>query len=54
MSAYRIGKDVLLLAGLRAAMLVLTLIGRELPLTRAERQAVVERVQAALLAPAEV
>ena len=53
MNACRIGRDMLLLAALRAALFVLTFISRELPLTDHERLAVVERLQAALLGPAQ-
>jgi hypothetical protein len=53
MNTYRIDKEMLLLAALRAALFVLTFISRELPLNDNERLAVVERLQAALLGPVE-
>jgi hypothetical protein len=53
MNTYRIGKEMLLLAALRAPLFVLTFISRELPLNDNERLAVVERLQAALLGPVE-
>lgn len=43
--------EMALLAGLRAAIAMLGLIGRELRLTGAERRALVERIAAALLDP---
>lgn len=53
MNIYRLGKEMLLLAALRAALFVLTCVSRELPLSDHERLAVIERLQAALLGPAE-
>ena len=50
MELYTIGKEMLLMAALRAAITLLTFIGRGLDLTEAERRAVLGRVEVALLA----
>lgn len=50
MNRYMIVKEMVLLAALRAAIAALALVGRELGLSRGERQAVVERVRDALVA----
>jgi len=51
MELYATGKEMLLMAALRAAITLLTFIGRGLDLTEAERRAVLGRVEVALLAP---
>ncbi len=50
MELYATGKEMLLMAALRAAITLLTFIGRGLDLTEAERRAVLGRVEVALLA----
>lgn len=52
MELYATGKEMLLMAALRAAITLLTFIGRSLDLTEAERRAVLGRVETALLGPA--
>jgi hypothetical protein len=42
-------KEMALLAGLRAAVAVLALIGRELALSEAERRAILTRIEQGLL-----
>lgn len=42
-------KDMVLLAGLRAAIAILALIGKDLALTESERRAVIARIEASLL-----
>jgi hypothetical protein len=49
MELYATGKEMLLMAALRAAITLLTLIGRGLDLTEAERRAVLGRMEVALL-----
>ncbi|MFZ1429818.1 MAG: hypothetical protein WAS21_23995 [Geminicoccaceae bacterium] len=51
MELYATGKEMLLMAALRAAITLLTFIGRGLDLTEAERRAVLGRVEVAPLAP---
>jgi hypothetical protein len=52
MSLYEIGKRIVLRAALRGALLALALVGRELPLSGEEREALMGRARAALLGPA--
>jgi hypothetical protein len=51
MDLYEIGKRVVLRAALRAALLAFALVGRELPLSGEEREALVVRAREALLGP---
>lgn len=46
-------KDMVLLAGLRAAIAILALIGKDLALTESERRAVLARIEASLLGEAK-
>ncbi len=51
MDLYVIGKRVVLRAALKAALLALALVGRELPLSGEEREALVAQARASLLGP---
>lgn len=46
-------KDMVLLAGLRGAIAILALIGKDLALTESERRAVLARIEASLLGEAK-
>ena len=49
MDLFQTAKEMALMAALRAAIALLTLIGRELALSEVERRALLDRLAAALL-----
>jgi hypothetical protein len=49
MELLKTAKEMALMAALRAAITLLSLIGRELALSEAERRALLDRLEAALL-----
>jgi len=49
MDLYKTAKEMALMAALRAAIALITFIGAQLSLSDAERRAVLDRLQAALL-----